>query len=247
MCRVDTTVSSTSGWTRRRADACRRPGVLAVCWRGLAWLGLAVWLALAAALPAQAREPVVEQLELQRDPDGLMLTARLGVEIPPAVEDALLRGIPLYFVWRSDLYRERWYWADKRVATVVRTMRLAYQPLTRRWRLSLAAEPAANGASLQYAVHQSFDTLAEARMAITRLVRWRLARADELESDAHYRVELGFRLDLSLLPRPFQIGLVNQQDWNVELRRNMLVPRTVVPVVDVPVPGAADAPDEAGR
>lgn len=241
MCRVDTTVFSTPGWTRRRADASWRSGVRAACWRVLAWLGLALWLALAASLPAQAREPVVEQLELQREADGLMLTARLGVEVPPAVEDALLRGIPLYFVWRADLYRERWYWADKRVATVVRTMRLAYQPLTRQWRLSLAAEPAANGTSLQYAVHQSFDSLAGAKAAITRLVRWRLARADALISDAHYRVELVFRLDLTLLPRPFQIGLGSLPDWDVELRRNMLVP---LMVADEPVP---DMPDGAGR
>ncbi len=196
-----------------------------------------MWLVLVAALPVQAREPVVEQLELQRDVEGLTLTARLGADIPPAVEDALLRGIPLYFVWRAELYRERWYWTDKRVATVVRTMRLAYQPLTRQWRLSLAAEPAASGASLQYAVHQSFDTLTEARTAITRLVRWRLARADDLEAGEHYRVELQFGLDLSLLPRPFQIGLRNQPDWDIELQRNMLVPRTVAPVVEPPLGG----------
>lgn len=242
MCRVDTTVFSTPGWTRQQADACRQPGAWAVGWRGLVWLCLTLWLLVLVTAPAQAREPTVEQLELQRDAEGLVLTARLDMAIPPAVEDALLRGVPLYFAWRAELYRERWYWADKRVGTVVRTMRLAYQPLTRQWRLSLAAEPAANGSSLQYAVHQSFDTLAEARRAITRLVRWRIARGDELESDAHHRVELEFRLDLSLLPRPFQIGLGNQPDWRVEFRRNMLVPRTVAPVIDAPAPEMAGEP-----
>lgn len=241
MCRVDMTVSSTPDSTRRRADACRRPDARAVWWRRCAGLCVAIWLAL--AVPAQAREPVVEQLALQRDPDGLMLTASLGMEVPPVVEDALLRGIPLYFAWRADLYRERWYWTDKRAATVVRTMRLAYQPLTRRWRLSLAAEPASSGASLQYAVHQSFDTLPEATRAITRLVRWRLARPEDLEPDGRYRVELGFRLDLSLLPRPFQIGLVNQPDWVVELRRNMPVPQAVEPAAA----GGAMAEDAGER
>ena len=41
----------------------------------------------------------------------------------------LLRGVPLYFVWQADVYRKRWYWTDKRVASAVRTLRLAYQPL----------------------------------------------------------------------------------------------------------------------
>lgn len=181
---------------------------------------LLVWLT--GMLPLQARELEAEHLSLQRTADGLYLTTRLVMgDAPSAVEDALLRGVPLYFVWRADIYRERWYWTDKRVATVARTMRLAYQPLTRRWRLSLAPEPASSAANLQYAVHQNFESLDDSLRAIMRVVRWRLAPAGDPEDDDVHRIELSFRLDLSLLPRPFQIGLVNQTDWGIEWRHRV--------------------------
>ncbi|MFP5466154.1 MAG: DUF4390 domain-containing protein, partial [Gammaproteobacteria bacterium] len=186
-------------------------------WVGRVTAMLLVWLAV--LLPLQARELEAEQLSLQRTEEGLFLTTRLVMgDTPSSVQDALLRGVPLYFVWRADIYRERWYWTDKRVATVARTLRLAYQPLTRRWRLSLAPEPASSAANLQYAVHQNFDTLDDSLRAIMRVVRWRLAPAGDPEDDDSHRIELSFRLDLSLLPRPFQIGLVNQADWGIEWR-----------------------------
>jgi hypothetical protein len=228
------------GWTgwSRKVDGAWRPARLASWRRLLAWCLVAA-LACLAALPAQARAPEVEQLELHRDLDGLLLSARLGMDISPAVEDALLRGVPLYFVWRAELYRERWYWTDKRVTTTVRTMRLAYQPLTRQWRLSVAAEMASNGSSLQYAVHQTFESLEQAKAAITRLVRWRLARPEDLQPEGTYRAVVTFRLDRSLLPRPFQIGLVNQPEWDIELRLNMIVPHVVAPVTDISAPAGA--------
>lgn len=211
-------------------------------WRG--WLRPALvclWLLL--SWPAQAREPDVDQLTLQRTPIGLYLTARLSLDEPPsAVEDALVRGVPLYFVWRAEVIRDRWYWKDKRVATAVRTFRLAYQPLTRRWRLSLAPESASSGANLQYALHQSFDTLDESLRAVMRVVRWQLADATELDEGARHRVELSFRLDLSLLPRPFQIGLGNQPEWSIDWRRSLPVgsaieaPATSAPPVDPAAP-----------
>jgi hypothetical protein len=40
----------------------------------------------------------------------LEFAARL--ELPRAVEDALQRGVPLYFVAEAQLLRSRWYWRD---------------------------------------------------------------------------------------------------------------------------------------
>ena len=41
---------------------------------------------------------------------------------------------------------------------------------------------------------------------------------------ADHEVEFSFRLDLSLLPRPFQIGMANQPDWVIEVQRDLEVP-----------------------
>ncbi len=183
------------------------------------------------ALPAAAAEPELQQQALQRSADGLFLSARLSLSPSPAVEEALLKGVPLYFVWQADVLRDRWYWTDKRVASATRTWRLAYQPLTRRWRLSLSTEAGGGhgGTGLQYALHQNFDSLSEALASVGRVARWKLADANRLDADSDERVEWSFRLDLGLLPRPFQIGMANQPEWVIELQRRIDVPRPSEP------------------
>ena len=88
---------------------------------------------------SQARAAELGALTLSRTADGLFLSAVVHYQPGPAVEDALLRSVPVYFVAQADVLRERWYWSDKRVASVSRTYRLAYQPLTRRWRVSVSS------------------------------------------------------------------------------------------------------------
>jgi hypothetical protein len=214
-----------------------------------AWLLCLCW-----AAPLQAAEPVLEQVSLQRSADALYLSARIDLVPSAAVEDALLKGVPLYFVWQADLYRDRWYWTDKRVASAMRTLRLAYQPLTRRWRLSVSNDPEANRSAtgLQYALHQSFDSLTEAMGGVSRVLRWRVADTASLREGSDERLEFSFRLDLTLLPRPFQIGMANESDWTVELKHRINVPAHGDPEPSPSDHGAGAAaavaaPVEAGR
>ncbi|MDP2418719.1 MAG: DUF4390 domain-containing protein, partial [Hydrogenophaga sp.] len=124
--------------------------------RGLRALWVALGLAWLMLTPALAYEPEILQMGVQRTPEAVYLSARLKLVPAAAVEDALLKGVPLYFAWQADVYRQRWYWSNKRVATAVRTLRIAYQPLTRRWRVSLSTDTGgATGAGLQYALHQT--------------------------------------------------------------------------------------------
>jgi hypothetical protein len=187
-------------------------------------------LGAALAQPAPAATPAAASL--QRTAEGLFLSGRVALAPSAVVEDALLKGVPLYFLWRADVVRDRWYWTDKRVARAARVVRVAYQPLTRRWRVSLSSDAAAapgSAAGLQYALHQTHDSLADALAGVGRVVRWKIADAAALEPGATHRVELDFRLDLSLLPRPFQIGLANQPDWTVELSQRLPVPEAIEP------------------
>jgi hypothetical protein len=192
------------------------------------WLLVVLWGLLACGLPAHAQQAPVLQEELLRTPEAVYLTARLQLVPGALVEDALLKGVPLYFAWRAEVIRPRWYWTDKRVGAAQRTLRLAYQPLTRRWRVSLANDPAdgASGAGLQYALHQNFDTLAEALAGVGRVYRWKIADGAAVAGGdpGDYRVEWSMRLDLSLLPRPFQIGVGNQPEWNVQRQGELVLP-----------------------
>jgi hypothetical protein len=229
MNRVDTTVSFTPELTSAELSMPARLGVFGRV--ALALFGMCLlWLVLFAG-PALAREPQVEQIALQRTADGLYLSARLEVAPSAAVEDALLRGVPLYFVWQTEVVRDRWYWSDKRVVSAQRTLRLVYQPLTRRWRVSVSNLPDAGrgGAGLQYALHQNFDNLPDALAGVSRVLRWRIAEPADLALGGDQRVELVFLLDLTLLPRPFQIGMANQPEWLVNFQRRIDVPSAIEP------------------
>ena len=216
---MSTTVSSTPCWKSTQAEA-RRPAWLA--W-GLA-LVLALWLAFWQPLAhADAPNTEVTQLKLERGDDGVYLSAMVQFNLPSLVEEVLEKGIAIYFVAEAEIYRERWYWIDTRVAQVARHMRLAYQPLTRRWRLNVSPVPITN-AGFGASVAQNFDSLEDALDAVKRIGRLRVGDASEIGDDPVQSVVFRFRLDTSQLPRPFQIGVVGQSDWNIAVERSVKLP-----------------------
>ena len=156
----------------------------------------------------------ISQYQVERLDDEIVVSAQVVFDLPAAVEEALVKGIPMFFVTEGQVLRERWYWYDKKIGSLQRHMRLAYQPLTRRWRLNVTSG-AGRDASLGFALNQSFDSLAEALSAIKRISRWKIAEASDLDAGVKYRVDFSFRLDLSQLPRPFQIGALGQSDWDL--------------------------------
>lgn len=198
------TVSITHCWRKARIDL-----VLLLLGACLAW-------ALPSGARAQSVASEVTQFQLEGSSEGLLLSAAVTFELPPSIEDALLKGVSMFFVAQADVYRERWYWTDKKVASAERSMRLVYLPLSRRWRLNVSSgslgtiRPAV-------ALNQSFDTLNEAMAVIQRLSRWKIAETDEIEPDQPHTVVFNFRLDVTQLPRPLQIGALGQADWSISV------------------------------
>ena len=219
MPQVTTTASSTPCLKNVRAEA-RRRRVLAP----LAGLLLAWALLLTCLLPiavAQGRVvPSVTQMRLEQADDGVYLTAAVQFELPSLVEEVLDKGIAIYFVAEAEVFQERWYWTDRKVAQVTRHMRLAYQPLTRRWRLNVSPVPITGAAGFGVSLNQNFDSLADAMDAVKRVGRLRLGDVAEVGDEPLHQVVFRFRLDTSQLPRPFQIGVVGQADWNIVAERS---------------------------
>ena len=120
----------------------------------------------------------------------------------------------MFFMAEADVVRHRWYWSDKKVASSQRHMRLAFQPLTRRWRLNVASG-VIKANSLGLALNLSFDSLADAVAALQRVSGWKIADAAQIDPDSIHKVDFRFSLDLTQLPRPFQIGALGQSDWNI--------------------------------
>ena len=183
-------------------------------WAVFARLLLGVWVCLLLApVPSAAATTEIPQLRVERADDDIFLTALVQFDLSSAVQDALTKGIPLYFVLEADIHRDRWYWTDQQVESVVRTLRLAYQPLTRRWRVNIVSGLITSSSGLRATLNQNYDTLEEALSAIQRVARWKIADASDLDPSADYKISLNFKLDLSQLPRPFQIGVAGQREW----------------------------------
>jgi hypothetical protein len=163
----------------------------------------------------------INQFSLERTDEGVFLSATMRLVLPAVVEDALEKGIPMFFVAEAVMYRDRWYWTDKQVASAARYMRLSHQPLTGRWRLTVSPSPIGNSV---VGLGQNFDTSEEALATIRRISHWKIADAQDLDSDGRYSVNFRFRLDVSQLPRPFQIGAVGQSDWNLATGRTQRLP-----------------------
>ena len=159
------------------------------------------------------------QLKVERVEDGVYLSALVQFDLPPVVEDALIKGIPMFFVVEADLYQSRWYWTDRRVVSAARTLRLSFQPLTRRWRVNIVTGLINSASGLRASLNQNYESLPEALSAVQRLSRWKIAENTDSVLDGVHKLEFSFNMDLSQLPRPFQIGIAGQKDWTISVQQ----------------------------
>jgi hypothetical protein len=157
---------------------------------------------------SDASEPALTSLKVVRGEEGLLLDYALDFELPKGAEDALNKAVPLYFVAEAEVFRDRWYWRDKRVASASRLWRIVFQPLTLSYRVTFGG------------LSQTYATRDEALAAMRRGVNWRIAEPGQLEEGGRHYVEFSFRLDTSLLPRPMQIGIGGQPDWSLAVERS---------------------------
>jgi hypothetical protein len=161
-----------------------------------------VFLLLAAAA-AQAAGISVRSAQLVAGEDSYGVVADFGLEFNSRLEEAINKGVVLYFTTDFELTRGRWYWFDEHVVRRSRTVQLSYHALTRQYRLSTGA------------LHQSYGSLSEALRVLSRVRNWPVFDKSEVHADQTYLAALRLRLDLSLMPKTFQISALANRDWNL--------------------------------
>ena len=72
-------------------------------------------LLLTLAARARRRRSACAPPSCASDEDGFVLNAEFDVAINATLEEALQKGMPLYFVLEFELSRPRWYWLDEKV------------------------------------------------------------------------------------------------------------------------------------
>jgi Domain of unknown function (DUF4390) len=191
----------TTGSQRPRAEG------LARRWTTLALAALMAFWAAWMPMRAVAAGPELAAFSVQRSEEGVSVDYAINFELPRGAEEALNKAVPLYFVAEAEVFRDRWYWRDKRVASASRVWRIVYQPLTANYRVTFGG------------LSQSYPNRAEAFAVIRRGANWKVAEAAQIEEGSRHYVEFSFRLDTSLLPRPMQIGIATQTDWALSVER----------------------------
>lgn len=183
------------------------------CCRRLAEAIVVLALSLA---PALAGEIGMSGIRLAPAEDGaFVLSADFDIEFGQRLEEAVGKGLALHFVAEFELTRPRWYWLDEKVAVASQTWRLTYHALTRQYRLSTGV------------LHQSFTSLAEALRVLSRLRHWPVVEAGLLQPGESLFAALRIRLDISQLPKPFQVEALSNKDWVLAAdwkRWNFVVP-----------------------
>lgn len=160
-------------------------------------------LALACAFSfARASDPELRNVALVSSEDGHQLQFDVVCELNPRLEEVVSRGVPLYFVAEFELTRPRWYWFDEGLAKRSLTYRLSYHALTRQYRLATGP------------LHQNFPTLEAAIKTMSRVRSWTVAERGALSVGVGYQAQLRFRLDLTQMPKPFQVGAIGDRDWS---------------------------------
>lgn len=158
----------------------------------------------AAALAAEA---TLMRAQLTRDEPGespgLFLAASYEFDLPQPLREALQRGIALYFRHDFQLRQERWYWLDRTLEERHFFVRLSYDPLTQRYRVSYGG------------LSQNFDTYEQALPLVKNIRRWRVAPSDIIRDPNDYTAEVRFSLDASKLPKPMQVTTAGADEWTL--------------------------------
>ncbi len=161
-------------------------------------------LALALGWNATARAGNIEisHISLEANDEGYALDADFQIELNPRLEDAIDKGVALYFEVEFELTRKRWYWFDNSVNRQL-MLRLSYHALTRQYRVSSGA------------LFQSFSTLTDALRVLSRVRSWQVLEPGQANVGPDYEAGLRMRLDVTQLPKPFQVSALTSREWNL--------------------------------
>lgn len=167
-----------------------------------AWL-LAFALATFPAFAAQPHGIDVTRATVITADDNYLLEADIDIVLSAPLEDALNKGIPLYFLLEFELVRSRWYWFNDKAIVLQRQFRMSFNALTRQYRVGVGA------------FYQNFPTLKESLQFMSKVRRREDLEPGTLNKGAVYSAALRLRLDTSQLPRPFNLNTLGSREWNL--------------------------------
>jgi hypothetical protein len=184
-------------------------------------VALLLTLALGWATAARASNIEISHISLEGSDEGYALDADFQIELNPRLEDAIDKGVALYFEVEFELTRKRWYWFDDSISRQL-MLRLSYHALTRQYRISSGA------------LFQSFSSLTDALRVLSRVRSWQVLEPGQAIAGADYQAALRMRLDVTQLPKPFQVNALTSREWNLASEWRRWPFRIKAPVTEKP-------------
>jgi hypothetical protein len=162
-----------------------------------------VMLALAWPIAANAEGISVRNATVTPADDGWQVDADFDVQFSPQLEEAINRGVALYFVVDFEMARPRWYWFDEKPVVATQTYKITYTPLLRQYRVGVRS------------AYQNFSSFKEVTRVLSRLRGWHVADNGAFKKGQEYQASLRMRLDTAQLPKPFQLNAIASRDWTL--------------------------------
>ncbi|TXI20476.1 MAG: DUF4390 domain-containing protein [Nitrosomonas sp.] len=155
------------------------------------------------ATTAQAGSIQIKSVNLAAVNQAYLISVDSEIILNATLEQALEKGVVLYFATKFSLVDSRWYWLNDEVARSKLRVGLRYYALTRQYHLNYPS------------YSQSFNTLQEALQALGQLHDFPVSIKSELRQDVEYIASLRVWLDLTRMPKPFQVEAIGSNQWNL--------------------------------
>ncbi len=162
-----------------------------------------------AALPAasvRAEAPFgAPTVSVELADEVYQLDALADLELTPPVREALENGVDLHIRWRVDIERERGWWLDAEVASVVQHHRLSYHPLSRQYVVT----------NRNTGERRSFQRLDSALEEIGTLIDFPVVDAVLIDEPSRYRGYVRVHLVHGELPLPLRTTALFSSQWDL--------------------------------
>jgi hypothetical protein len=153
---------------------------------------------------AHADEIKFQKVNLRAVEKAWVLDADVSLELTPALEQLVNKGVTLHFVTEFQLTKNRWYWFDAKTVEIQRISKISYQALTNQYRVTLGSFTL-NAANLKQAI-----------AAVKTIEDWTVVELAGIDQNQTYQAAVRMRLDTNQFAKPFQVNAINSKSWNLQ-------------------------------
>ena len=168
------------------------------------WIAKAIFLMVIMTSVTHADEIKFKKITLVPSDKVWLLSAEINLELSPALEQLVKKGVTLHFVTEFQLTKGRWYWFDEKVVDVQRTSKISYQALTDQYRVTLGS------------VTITAANLKQAMGAVSSIDDWAVIEQPMVSPNQTYVAAIRMKLDTNQLAKPFQVNAINSKAWNLQ-------------------------------